>query len=113
MENLNRTYVPGYPSIDIQVVQTFDISVLPSFLRCACCFSNDLDNTWCKVNGSKRKGTFNPDKAKTCPKFCPRGESKEPFYFDAPVDYDALIQGKDYQIWVNPSVKDWFPSLCF
>ena len=80
---------------------------------CASCFSNDLDNTWCQINGSKRKGTFNPDKAKTCPKFCPSGESKDPFYSDAPVDYDALIQGEDYQIWVNPNVKDRFLSLCF
>ena len=80
---------------------------------CERCFSNDLDNTWCQLNGSKRKGTFNPDKAKLCPRFCPRGESKEPFYFDAPVDYNALILGKDYQVWVNSNVKDRFPTLGF
>ena len=109
---------------------TYDFSVLskrfdareliakhePEFRKCEMCercFSNDLDNTWCQLNGSKRKGTFNPDKAKLCPRFCPRGESKEPFYFDAPVDYDALIQGKDYQVWVNPNVKERFPTLYF
>lgn len=73
---------------------------------CASCFSNDLDNTWCKINGSKRKGTFNPDKAKTCPKFCPRGESKEFPLLGPPVDYYAFTQGSDYQVWVNPSEKD-------
>ena len=78
---------------------------------CSSCFSNDLDNTWCLVNGSKRKGTFNPDKAKTCPKFCPRGESREPFYFDPPVDYNALTQGEDYQVWVNPRAKGRFLSF--
>ena len=78
---------------------------------CSSCFSNDLDNTWCRVNGSKRKGTFNSDKAKTCPKFCPRGESREPFYFDPPVNYDALTQGEDYQVWVNPRAKGRFLSF--
>ena len=73
---------------------------------CSSCFSNDLDNTWCQVNGSKRKGTFNPDKAKTCSRFIPRG-SKEGFPFLEPsVDYDALTQGKDYQVWINPRFKD-------
>lgn len=80
---------------------------------CSSCYSNDLENTWCKVNGSKRKGTFNPDKAKTCTKFCPRGESKDFPFIDPPVDYVALTQGKDYQVWVNPRVKNRFLSFSF
>lgn len=123
-KSFNRVVLPDEPHIvhawfDVtydftKLTMRFDARELvaryePEFRHCelcSSCFSNDLDNTWCKINGSKRKGTFNPDKAKICAQFIPRG-SKEGFpYLEPSVDYDALTQGIDYQVWVNPRFKD-------